>query len=886
MAKLSNDKKYVTVESGDTLSQIALDYGNGLSYKKLAAINNISNPDYIYIGQKIYLSGSSSSSSSKSSGNMAVINNFGLQSNAENTLFATWTWSKSNTENYEYHWDYWTGDGVWFIGQHSTTEDKQVTYSIPSNATQVRFRVKPIAKTKGDNKVPYWKAEWTDYKKHKDASNIIGTPSAPTVTIDKFQLTAEVTDANAADLNAKGIQFQIVKDNRTIINTGTSTINTNTNYASYSCAVDAGGEYKVRCRAYSGANVGDWSGYSSVVITIPNASSGITKCSASSETSVYLEWGAVSSATSYEIEYATDKYYFDNSDQTTTKSGIENNHYDISGLESGDEYFFRVRAVNNEGSSAWSEIVSVVVGSKPAAPTTWSSTTTAVVGEDVVLYWVHNSEDGSSQTYAELELYINGVQELVPSIKNTEDEDEADKTSSYVISTSGYSEGAVIQWRVRTAGITNEFGDWSTQRTIDVYAQPTVAISVTDLDENAIEVLESFPCYVYALPGPNTQAPISYHLSVIANDDYETTDVVGNVKMVSAGDEVYSKHFDITDALLVELSANNIDLENGMSYTVKVTVAMDSGLTAENEVEFTVSWIDEEYSPNAEVVIDTDTYVAHIRPYCETYSTTYYKVTKSSYNYIATTEEVDAVWGEELKDIFTTTGEQVFSGILEDGTELYYYEVQSSTLVEDVTLSVYRREFDGGFTEIATGINNLKRTFVTDPHPALDYARYRIVAIVNATGAVSYYDLPGQPVKGKSIIIQWNDKWSNFDVTDDGAWADPAWSGSMLKLPYNIDVSDGRQPDVSLVEYVGRSHPVSYYGTQRGENATWNLAIDKSDKETLYAIRRLSIWMGDVYVREPSGSGYWANITVGFSQKHKELTIPVTLNIKRVEGGI
>ena len=64
------------------------------------------------------------------------------------------------------------------------------------------------------------------------------------------------------------------------------------------------------------------------------------------------------------------------------------------------------------------------------------------------------------------------------------------------------------------------------------------------------------------------------------------------------------------------------------------------------------------------------------------------------------------------------------------------------------------------------------------------------------------------------------------------------------------------------------------------------MEIEKSDKETLYALRRLSIWMDDVYVREPSGSGYWANIKVSFSQKHRELTIPVTLNITRVEGGI
>ena len=114
----------------------------------------------------------------------------------------------------------------------------------------------------------------------------------------------------------------------------------------------------------------------------------------------------------------------------------------------------------------------------------------------------------------------------------------------------------------------------------------------------------------------------------------------------------------------------------------------------------------------------------------------------------------------------------------------------------------------------------------------------------------------------------------------------PAWSGSMLSLPYNIDVSENNTIDKSLVEYIGRSHPVTYYGTQLGVSANWNMDIPKSDKETIYGLRRLARWMGDVYVREPSGSGYWANITVSFSQKHTELTIPVSLSITQVEGGI
>jgi hypothetical protein len=108
----------------------------------------------------------------------------------------------------------------------------------------------------------------------------------------------------------------------------------------------------------------------------------------------------------------------------------------------------------------------------------------------------------------------------------------------------------------------------------------------------------------------------------------------------------------------------------------------------------------------------------------------------------------------------------------------------------------------------------------------------------------------------------------------------------LLKLPYNIDVSDSYDPDVTLIEYIGREHPTSYYGTQVGETATWSVLIAKEDKETLYALRRLSKWMGNVYVREPSGSGYWAHITIKTSLKHLDVTAPINMSVTRVEGGI
>ena len=628
------------------------------------------------------------------------------------------------------------------------------------------------------------------------------------------------------DVNAKTIEFQVVKDDKAICNNGKATIVTES--VSYSCTVAAGSEYKVRCRAVDGGDYSEWSEYSNNVGTIPSTPSEITKCNATSATSIYLEWTKVNNATSYDLEYTTKKKYFDGSDQTTTITNIETTHYEKTGLTSGEEYFFRVRAVNNEGHSAWiDEIKSVVIGKPPAAPTTWSSTTTSIVGENLTLYWVHNAEDGSKETYAEIELIANGLTETY-TIKNTETDDETENTKFYNVDTSEYVEGIKLLWRVRTAGVTNEYGEWSTQRTVDIYAPPTLELNVTDSNGGLLETLISFPIYISAEAGPITQKPIGYHLAVYSRNSYETVDNIGNPKYVSRGDAVYSKYFDTSSDLSVVLSAGDLSLENNIEYTIECTVSMDSGLTTDIQHDFNVAWTEEEFEPNAEIGIDEDTYTAHIRPFC-----------RNAYG----------------------------------------------RLIDGVTLAVYRREFDGGFTELGKDLINTNNTFITDPHPSLDFARYRVVAITDATGTVSYSDVAGYPVGCTSVIIQWDEEWSGFDVTEETELEQRPWTGSLLKLPYNIDVSDSYKPDIALIEYIGREHPVSYYGTQLGMTSTWSTVIPKSDKETLYALRRLATWMGDVYVREPSGSGYWASVTVTFPQKHLDVSIPVTLNITRVAGG-
>jgi hypothetical protein len=924
MARKGSDSKgsYVIVEKGDTLSQIAVDFAGGYSkYKQLAAINDIQNPNLIFIGQKIYLT-SAGSTKTPTTSNTATIKQFGLLSTPEEnkeTLFATWSWGKEkNTESYKVLWTYYTSKGVELQGTNTTiTVDhdapamsRQSLYDVPSGATKVRFKVKPISKTKDDkNKTTYFTAEWTDPEKAKwtDETPLTTPNKTPTVSINKFVLTASINGVELSGVDS--IVFQVIKDNDPKAYATSNPVKLKTGYASYTCSVEPNGEYKVRCYAYSTSKKtkSDWTGYSESIATAPSTPDSITELKAIETVdsnknkiiAVYMEWSKVSTAKSYDVQYTTVKDYFDNvGGNVIDQQGIEKTNITFYNLEPGSEYFFRVRAVlDGENKSEWTEPKSVVIGVRPSPPTTWSSSTMAIVGESINLYWVHNPRDNSTQTFARLKLKIDGSEQIFE-IPNNTDPDEKDKTSVYTLDTSDttiFEEGVKIEWQVQTKGVTmantDSWSDWSTNRTIDVYARPRLDLELHDVNDNPIGdgpgvPLSTLPLKIKGVTWPATQNPIGYSVSIKANQAYETVDTIGNPKYVNLDEVIYSEYFDIVGLLDVELGPSKIDLANGMSYTVTATAGMNSGLVAEESKTFTVAWADVSYEPNAEIGIDPECLTATIRPYCSEHAVVFRKLLVSGRNYTKTNETLDYVYGEVVPGKYTTDGELVYQGVTMDGASVYYCEEQIETDFDNVYLAVYRREYDGKFTEIASGIDAALNTAVTDPHPALDYARYRVVATSKTTGTVNYYDLPAHYVGCTSVVIQWDEDWSNFDVIEDEELVQPPWTGSLLRLPYNIDVNESPTPDVSFVEYIGREHPVSYYGTQVGESATWSAAIPKEDKETIYALRRLSKWTGNAYVREPSGVGYWANIGVSFNQKHKSVTVPVSISVKRVEGGV
>ena len=802
-------------------------------------------------------------------------------------LFATWEWKDTKqTDHFEITWEYDTGNAVWFNGSHSelAANVRISSYNAPSNAKRVRVKILPVSlkyttKTQngtsfGTYTTAYWVGQWSSYVYYKFlAANTPAKPSVPTVSMEQYTLTAEV---NSYDENTQYIEFEVVKNDQKTIASGQSKVITN--HAAFSTTVAIGGQYKVRARGLlpvaktpkvtnqvkttvGNCEAGEWSEYSSNITTVPKAPAKIKSHTVLTSTSVQLNWDLVTAATGYTVEYAKDKMFFDSSSEPQSQSVENASTMIITGLDTGTTWFFRLKATNEQGSSGWTPVYSITIGVKPSPPTTWSETSTVIIGEKAKLFWMHNAEDGSSQRAAQVVVTINGAQTVINSPTHLATDGTAsytliDTTSTSVLELATRSDditldssnnivqvtsmtniiaGSVLQWKVRTKGVLDEWSDWSVVRSITAYQKPTIEMTVSDRSDLStyIYTLQKYPFYVNGVGYPETQDVVGWNCSIISNEAYESRNQDGSVVYIKEGEEVFSKYYAASDReITITFGPETVDLETNITYTVLLSVIMNSGLTSEASKSFTVDWKYTDLEPNAEVSVDPELLTAYILPYC-----------------------VDS----------------------------------NDDPIENVVLSVYRREYDGRFVEIASGIENGRSITVTDPHPALDYARYRIIAQSTETGLVDYYDIPGIPVGETSIIIQWDEDWSNYNYENGNALdplSEPVHTGSMLRLPYNVSISDKYGMDVSHVEYIGRSHPVSYYGTQLGVTSSWSSDIPRDDAETLYALRRLAIYQGDAYVREPSGSGYWATVVPSFNKNYDSLTIPVTLDITRVEGGI
>lgn len=831
----------------------------------------------------------------------------------------------------EYKW------GTLLENQETDAYTTYYDFTVADEATAVRLSITPVSKSytyiyKEEEKESLFFSinnNSVEFRKYDFSAKKPQTPPVPSVEMDgkNLKITANDVPIEADDLHVETAQvfFEVIAvdhndhnkklDTPIINSTSPKTILISNDVTDKIKDIPAGHYYRVRTVSQASSKDGSSQAYSEYcdAIAAPPSVPIITNINPITDSQIRVRFEIATGATDYRVELIDKnnipKEYIIVKDKNNTSSDKYNARYftltelftdsnlvtitkdvKVEGDDKqfatpiipdipGGEYYIRILATNESGNSDGSETIErsaieFSIGSEPSAPTTWSNVNTAVIGEgeEIILNWIHNSEDNSVLKHSKLILTYqgksstvnlsssgcnveldNGLRVMAKAYNNAED--TVRYCTIQAISTNGIVSGSTIKWKVSTAGAKVNtlgepvYGPYSIERSIELYEQPQLSLLIVNAETSNTGTVVSFPFNVkMAVNNTSNQTPVTYQLRIVADKTYKTIDDTGKESVTLANTQVYSKFIEsnITDLEGVEItnsgktvsvivSAGDCDLlpmdyeGNIVSYSMYATVGMSSGLKAEASIKgFEVKYEDIP-TPGGIVTVDKENLTATISPVA--YASDGTRVLDNSYQF-----------------------------------------------------SIYRRETNGSFVKIGDTIP--ASGVVTDPHPALDYARYRIVARSTTTGYSSFIDLPSEYIGEYSIVIQWDETWSERYKDDPYAIpSDTNRKGSILKLPYNISISDTHGVDSVLVEYIGRERPVSYYGTQKKHTSSWSTEIPKDDVDTLYAIRRLAEWIGDVYVREPSGTGYWASISVNYSVTYSDLTIPVSFSITRVEGG-
>lgn len=762
---------------------------------------------------------------------------------------------KSRTDHITAHWYYQTVDSK---GRYIDATKDSVgagasasTFTAPDGATYVKVVVTPVAKKHKSGKTE--KAYYSGKSVKRNFDPPADKPSRLSVpTIDTRQSGEQNRiSVSTSDVNAYKVEFQwrwYIDEMDESGSFASSFVE-----ASFEANVSGGraerpwkncyyGRYiTARARAVNKAGRhGDWSDWSELFTPKPMGIGGGVSLSAESESSIGVSWYKSAStrykADSWEVAYYSDDGTGSTSNPDWKTSTVDRSAYwtVLSGLGQNKRYHVRVRGVSSKSTitgekvyGAWSDIKTIMIGTVPEAPSTYQLYDTVVAGESNVLGFVHNSEDESECQGAEIQFPGGELPTWIDTSAPVDGTHTVDGSS-----TGSIADGASVSWKARTKGFSSTWSEWSEVRTFRVFEQPEATLTLLDKDGGIVGggLMVGYPLVAVGTVASSSQSPVSWSLVIETAEDTYYTDVYGEEVVLPSGSVVYSKTVGADGGeLRLVLDVGDVDLAGSSSYAARLTVAMDSGLSdTTDDVTFGVDWGSVDIpDPDAAVELVGSSLMATVTPTCAD---------------------------------------------------------EYGNLAEDVSLAVYRLNADRTITKLADGLANDGSNVVVDPHPPLVNASYRIVATKNGTRASTFVDTPEMDMGSPYIVINWNDGVDvGYAAEGDDELTGSVYTGSMLVLPYDVSIQEDSQKDVSLVQYIGRESPVGYSGTQRGRTASWTSNIVKRDFDTLNRLRELQSYMGDVYVREPYGGGYWANVDVSFSTSYDTMKVPVTLTITKVE---
>lgn len=560
---------------------------------------------------------------------------------------------------------------------------------------------------------------------------------------------------------------------------------------------------------------------------VPKAPTNITLSSPMAETiQVTWDW-PWDSANISELSWSDHSDAWESTDEPSTYriSNIHAAKWNIKGLESGVEWFIRVRLIKSleesEIEGPWSPIMSYKLTSAPDIPNLILSKYVISKGEKFTAAWDYISTDGTGQSTVQIcRATINSSTGAITYGNNILDLETVEKEYTFDPEVLGWTTGNSYYMCVRVKSESERLSGWSQPVKLDIAEPLTIDITDTSLDDRTVGGITRY--YLTELPltitiegaGDNAFTNIvierenDYHSNRPDESDYNGFKGETVAYYTQQGEDEISIGVDDLVGIL----------DDTAEYRIIAMIYDELGQSATTELPFIVDWEHQAIIPTATVVIDNDNYIAKITP--------------------SLPSELPTGWTIDQGDV----------------------------------CDIYRISADKPELIIQNG--SFGTTYV-DPYPAIgEFGGHRVVF---------------KTVNGDYITTDGTYAWVDLDADDgdifdiDTSIIDTP-NGSIDFL-YNIDLSSSWKKDFQETHYLGGSIQGDWNPGVSRTGSVSTVSVITQDQETIKDFRRLADYPGVCHIRTRDGSSFAADIQVKEDMKYESFELATyNLSITRVDS--
>lgn len=364
-----------------------------------------------------------------------------------------------------------------------------------------------------------------------------------------------------------------------------------------------------------------------------------------------------------EISWADHDDAWESTDEpdTYTISNLHASAWNISGLETGQTWYVRVRLISGTGDNAtygpWSEMKDIDLASAPAVPVLVLSE--GVITEDgtVTASWVYSTTDGSGQAFAEVAEYtLEGGEPVYTPLVQVQTAQHATLSAKDL----GWTSGEAHQLVVRVTSASGRISDdWSNPVNVFVAEPITIAITQTSLEppqgEETVPSLTEMPLTV-TVTGAGEDGLTSVVIERAAAYDIDRPDETNihgyEGETIAIVSQTGEEQITIDRDMLIG------HLDDEAHYRIVATIQDDLGQGAETSIDFDVHWSHQAIMPEATATVDNEELIAILTPVapsgvgqgdvCDIY-----RLSVDKPELIVE----GATWGEQYVDPYPTLGE-------------------------------------------------------------------------------------------------------------------------------------------------------------------------------------------------------------------------------------